>query len=472
MFSVKQTRRQVPGRSFPESQREAIVLRRSAARGLTGSREASGEGISKGSAGERRPVGLESTTVPPIVYEALRSPGQPLDATTRAIFEPRFGHDFSQVRVHTDTKAAESARAVNALGYTVGKNIVFGDHQYAPGGTAGRRLLAHELAHVVQQRIPRDAPPSGIGAVADQLEREADSTAVELTGESQGSHQAFAGVAGPWTLRPGEEPFSQNMFHGATSVVNEAASIPRRLPILTPAKGMVVQRKATFSAGTVHEVRNAAEQIVKGGPAGTTLPALNGKNLRDAASAEAAIKGPEIQSAPKAGGAVKCSLKTVPENVGSFDETVLSAGPWSTQAQKQDVAQRLGLPACKGAGRVTLAANGKPSDADVAKANRTHEDHHATDDEAMFNATIGKWDKKMTDAETAKTVFEGATRTDCETALNQAMGGPPKKVADSYFNGCLGAGTAFHATATGGELTASNATSDAACNKAEIDVRQ
>src|SRR5262249_24053237 len=88
---------------------------------------------------------------PPIVHEALRSSGRPLDAATREFMEPRFGHDFSGVRVHTDSQAAESARAVNALAYTVGRDVVFGSGQYAPGMTAGRKLLAHELAHTIQQ---------------------------------------------------------------------------------------------------------------------------------------------------------------------------------------------------------------------------------------------------------------------------------------------------------------------------------
>ncbi|HLZ34046.1 MAG TPA: DUF4157 domain-containing protein, partial [Nitrospira sp.] len=67
---------------------------------------------------------FEQSEVPPIVHEVLRSPGHPLDATTRAFMEPRFGHDFSRVRVHTDIKAADSARAVSALAYTVGYNVV------------------------------------------------------------------------------------------------------------------------------------------------------------------------------------------------------------------------------------------------------------------------------------------------------------------------------------------------------------
>jgi outer membrane protein OmpA-like peptidoglycan-associated protein len=92
-----------------------------------------------------------SRNAPPIVHEVLRSPGQPLDRATRAFFEPRFGHDFSRVRVHTDDKAADSARAVNALAYTVGHQLVFESGRFDPRSDTGRKLIAHELAHVIQQ---------------------------------------------------------------------------------------------------------------------------------------------------------------------------------------------------------------------------------------------------------------------------------------------------------------------------------
>ncbi len=78
--------------------------------------------------------------------------GQPLPQSVRAFFEPRFGHDFSQVRIHTDGRAAESANAVHSLAYTVGRDIVFGAGRYAPETLAGRRLVAHELTHILQQR--------------------------------------------------------------------------------------------------------------------------------------------------------------------------------------------------------------------------------------------------------------------------------------------------------------------------------
>ena len=142
--------------------------------------------------------------VPPIVHEVLRSPGRPLDPATRAFMEPRFGHqfasvpshrespriatsalrlgepgdryeqeadrsaelvmrsssfsapahDFSRVRIHTGEQAARAAAGVNARAFTVGSDIVFGANRYSPGTSAGNRLLAHELTHVVQQSAP------------------------------------------------------------------------------------------------------------------------------------------------------------------------------------------------------------------------------------------------------------------------------------------------------------------------------
>jgi hypothetical protein len=82
---------------------------------------------------------------------SILSVGQPMDAATRNFFEPRFGRNLSGVRIHTDTHAARSAKAFDARAYTYGRNIVFDKHEYQPGTDSGRRLLAHELAHVAQQ---------------------------------------------------------------------------------------------------------------------------------------------------------------------------------------------------------------------------------------------------------------------------------------------------------------------------------
>jgi hypothetical protein len=177
------------------------------------------------------PETRNSEAVPSIVSDVLRSTGQPLDQETRAFMEPRFGHDFSQVRVHgsvlensdsnltlsqpgdryeqeaddvakrvmlqspqaakaefgnafdfgnvrihTDVRAAESASAVNARAYTVGNDIVFGAEQYSPNNPAGQSLLAHELAHVAQStpgrfilRTPEAPLPQPVAAVPTEL---------------------------------------------------------------------------------------------------------------------------------------------------------------------------------------------------------------------------------------------------------------------------------------------------------------
>ena len=124
-------------------------------------------------------------TAPPIVHEVLRAPSQPLDPATRAFMEPRFGHDFSRVRVHNDARAAESARAVNARAYTVGEHVVFEAGAFTPASHTGQRLLAHELAHVVQQSNGRTAVQHSSLAVStpdDASEREADHVADAVMG--------------------------------------------------------------------------------------------------------------------------------------------------------------------------------------------------------------------------------------------------------------------------------------------------
>jgi len=108
----------------------------------------------------RKPAAGESRSENNLAHSDL-SPGmgQPLPESERAFFEPRFGRDFSGVRVHTGGHAAELAQSVSARAYTLGNDVVFGAGEWSPGTTAGRTLLAHELAHVTQQA---DGAPSMI----------------------------------------------------------------------------------------------------------------------------------------------------------------------------------------------------------------------------------------------------------------------------------------------------------------------
>jgi hypothetical protein len=125
---------------------------------------------------------------PALVHEVLSSPGRPLDAATRAYFEPRFNSDFGAVRVHTGAQATASARQVNSLAYTVGTNVVFRSDTYAPDTLVGKGLLAHELAHVVQQRHATANGPLSLGRPGVLAEQEAELAA---NGLMSGRQAAF-----------------------------------------------------------------------------------------------------------------------------------------------------------------------------------------------------------------------------------------------------------------------------------------
>jgi hypothetical protein len=143
--------------------------------------------------------------------------GQPLDADTRADMEARLGHDFGDVRVHNDTRAHESAAAVNAHAYTVGSNVVFQRDTYDPGSAEGRLTLAHELTHVVQQRSgPVDGTPVAGGIrvsdPGDRFEREAASTAERAMSAPVPAPAVQREAAGPAEEAEEEEPAVQGAF--------------------------------------------------------------------------------------------------------------------------------------------------------------------------------------------------------------------------------------------------------------------
>ncbi|MGQ9677140.1 MAG: eCIS core domain-containing protein [Chloroflexota bacterium] len=144
------------------------------------------------------------SSVSGVVRDVLQSgAGRPLEEGVRALMESRFGHDFGDVRVHTGSKAAESAEAINARAYTAGRDIVFGAGQYAPTTAEGQRLLAHELVHTVQQSSGEMTLAEGrvISDPSDSYEREADRVAeqvsqrnaVEVGGVVAGANRALTG---------------------------------------------------------------------------------------------------------------------------------------------------------------------------------------------------------------------------------------------------------------------------------------
>ena len=151
---------------------------------------------------------------PASVHDVLRGPGQPLEAATRAYMEPRFGHSFAHVRVHADARAAESAAAVGAHAYAVGRDVVFGAGRYAPGSMDGRRLIAHELAHVVQQ--------SGSGGTAVQASLEVGR--VDAPEERQADAAADAVMrGGPAAVMPAAGAFLRRAAIYSGNILDEGS---------------------------------------------------------------------------------------------------------------------------------------------------------------------------------------------------------------------------------------------------------
>jgi hypothetical protein len=339
--------------------------------------------------------------------------GDPLPAVTRQRMENAFGHDFSRVRVHHDAEAGEMSQQLSACAFTHGSHIYFGHRMYDPGGSSGKRLLAHELTHVVQQ-----------GQAAPQRS-------------------------------------------------SEAAT-----PAAVQAHAPAIQRVATWAAGTVHEVNNLANTLLDGTPAGVTWPMLNGSTFWGTADARRLLAKPTLSFLSVSGAGrgsrdpnpVDVAVATVSTNTGSFDETVLAAGPWTVNATKATVrAKYPALATCTGAGNSTLRAIGKPTDAAMFAANRRHENHHATDHKTSFNGSIVPWDARLAAAKTANTIFSGPTEAAAEAALYAAMGGTPDQVADAYFNACQAAVIAYHGTPTGGSVTQANPTANADCSTSSVE---
>ncbi|HTD55849.1 MAG TPA: DUF4157 domain-containing protein [Silvibacterium sp.] len=121
------------------------------------------------------------------VESVVASPGRLLDPETRRHMESHIGFDFSKVRVHTDDRASASARGLGAKAYTLGNHVVFASGRYAPKTAEGRRLLAHELTHVVQQSPTLAPRPVGIGRAPSKVQRLLEEAKEWLLGKLKGS---------------------------------------------------------------------------------------------------------------------------------------------------------------------------------------------------------------------------------------------------------------------------------------------
>jgi hypothetical protein len=236
---------------------------------------------------------------PSTVSQVLRSPGQPLDRSSRSLFEPRFGYNFGRVRVHTDEQAAASARSVGALAYTVGPHIVFGSNQYAAGTATGQRLLVHELAHTVQQGAVDDLGTKraevGSGSEGMLLQRQ----------EAPGVH-ASAAPAVPYEKA---SPDVESRYRRSGLIA--AANAVKRCregdcsKVLTEAEAYAAYRSGRVSAGMgdppAKEDRGGKETVAAAGGAPLLAGALAQSGAPATAGGGAVLESAAVRAAARWG---------------------------------------------------------------------------------------------------------------------------------------------------------------------------
>jgi hypothetical protein len=327
--------------------------------------------------------------------------GEPLPAMTRQRMENAFGHNFSRVRIHRDAEAGEISRQLSALAFTHGSHIYFGNGRYDPDRSSGKRLLAHELTHVVQQ-----------GQAAPQQSSEA-ATSVVVQAHSPAIQRVATWAAGA--------------VHETNNLANSDVNGPP-VGVTWP----------TLNGATFWGTAAARAALMK-------------PTLAFSSAAGGGVNANVATVPTNTGSFDETVLAPGPWTVDAPKTTIGAMFP--------------ALTMCTGAGNSTFQAIGDPSDVAMFAANRRHEDHHAADHRAAFNGSIVPWDTGLTAAQAAGTEFNGPTEAAAEAALYAAIGGTPDQVADAFMNACAAAVVAFHSTAAGGPVGApTNPTANADCS--------
>ena len=384
---------------------------------------------------------------PPIVGEVLSSSGQPLDAATRAFFEPRFGHDFGRVRIHTGAHATESARAVNALAFTVGYDIVMGAGQFAPAMPAGRRLLAHELTHVLQQGEARDIVSSSsnkFGPTRSDNRGPTEPTGSEV--EAMGSRrvssiapvlQRFLTVS---DLSPRTENLAERVVAGRSTAGFVAYWLNNRRIDAKPGTTTAAQIQADLEAAGIAAIRRPE--------VGSRLYDVEGPH------------GPELHG--------DGWIKSVPNNVLEVEAHWLTPPPWTAVTTKGVVGKEFYLGMCIGADPCTLTVNGIPDDVTLAAGTQEHESQHAKDIIAAFNAVFKPWDERMTLAWDSGEVFSGLPKQ-VNADLWHFLGGAPEEIAKKFVAEVERLGKLLHAGLDEPKMHLKNNKAGPECNAASID---
>jgi hypothetical protein len=271
---------------------------------------------------------------------AAQRGGEPLPEAVRSFFEPRFGHDFSQVRVHADGEAARAARAVRARAYTLGRHIVFGDGQYQFATDGGKLLLAHELTHVVQQR----GGGGGTEVARQEDNAPSTSTGVAAQNKSEATRRLLAIIADIEQMQRKLGPTSADAASGADDTLEsqthkeEIAAFLQRLRDVANGsdEGLKSSVLVGFSAKSVEqaEAQPEAKAVVRElSPEGVATKSLEVSHPHDAQEIEA----DRVAAAVVHGGPLTVTQSTSGSAVNRAGEELAALGAFIVAAEAESL---------------------------------------------------------------------------------------------------------------------------------------
>lgn len=356
---------------------------------------------------EERGQSAEITPDVEAQIEELRGTGQPLPQSVRAFFEPRLGHDFGRVRVHTDARAAKTARALQAQAYTIERDVVFAAGQYAPETTAGRQLLAHELAHVVQQdaasrtqRRAHSVQPDAVrrplvpGASSIQLivpdgpeifirPPSIDTSGVPSGGPAATDAQAAEQQQVAEQTQPEPEP--------VVAAEEDIGARIQRMPRHTSRPGLI-QRTATFT-NPAFQAQDPLARFAAGGTPGLTTPTINGNVITSHQNIETQISPTQANQTGSAGGKTTCQFArsfTIDTSANVIVASSPGKGGWTGTFP----AAMLGNPpVCAGKAQIPATMTALPNDANFVTRVRASEQEHVDEIRALHNRHFVPYDR-------------------------------------------------------------------------------
>ena len=272
----------------------------------------------------------------------LNGSGQPMPEEVRSFYEPRFGYDFSNVKVHTDDVAAKSAQSINALAYTTGNNIVFNENQYSPGTEKGKKLLAHELTHVVQQ---------GTNAVScKKIQRRPFGSGDPIHDPILDQFSAETGI--PRHEASQHSPAYEAWLYHATHLGVEFIQ-PTPIP------------------------QNPLTRLGRGDPPGLTTPTINNTVIRNHQDVLTEITPTTAEQSGTSGGNVACRF---PRNfqINTSAQMIVAENPGPNGWTSVIPTATFGNPqACAGRGTVPTTMTAQPGNNDFVRRVRESEQEHA-----------------------------------------------------------------------------------------------